>query len=147
MSSTMTVRVAVAVLGGSPSSMAKILIWWAGEVSRSSCLWMETVPSSAMANWKKKHWKFSWNHIFVLTQWDRKFRNVQTKKLVKSNKSISWKNFLNIFHEKYSVLNFFPVQKLIFGHFWNCEKNYFGQKKFPWNWFIWFHEFFWPGLF
>ena len=23
----------------------------------------------------------------------------------------------------------------------------FGQKIFSWNWFIWFHEFFWPGLF
>ena len=49
------------------------------------------------------------------------------------------------FHGNYSVLNFFSVQKLIFGHFWN-HKNFFS-----WNWFIWFHEFFFfffgPGLF
>ena len=43
------------------------------------------------------------------------------KKLVKSNKS-------NLFFRKIAflaVLNFFPVQKLIFGHFWNGKK---------WNW-------------
>jgi len=51
---TMTVRVAVAVFGGSPSSTAKILIWWDGEVSLSSSLWMETVPSSEMANWRRR---------------------------------------------------------------------------------------------
>ena len=29
-----------------------------------------------------------------------------------------------------AVLKFFPVQKLIFGHFWNCKKMEFGQKIF-----------------
>ena len=43
------------------------------------------------------------------------------KKLVKSNKSI-WIGK--------SFKNFFPVQKLIFGHFWNCKKKEFGQKNF-----------------
>ena len=33
------------------------------------------------------------------TQWARKFKKVQAKKLVKSNKSISRKNCFNIFHE------------------------------------------------
>ena len=46
-------------------------------------------------------------------------RKVQTKKIVKSNKSI-WR--------KYSVLNFFPVQKLIFGHFENCKPKFFFVK-------------------
>ena len=46
-----------------------------------------------------------------------------------------------------AVLNFFQVQKWIFGHFWNCKKNEIWPKIFSWNWFIWFHEFFWPGLF
>ena len=32
------------------------------------------------------------------------------------------------------VLNFFPVQKLIFGHFWNCKKWILVQK----NYVIWF---------
>ena len=45
-----------------------------------------------------------------------------------------------------AVLNFLTVQNLIFGHFWNCKKWNL-VKKISWNWFIWFHEFFWPGLF
>ena len=43
----------------------------------------------------------------------RKFKKVQAKKLVKSNKS-------KIFFREIAFLadlNFFPVQKLIFGHF------------------------------
>ena len=45
----------------------------------------------------------------------RKFKKVRAKKFVKSNKS---KNF---FPEIafLAVLNFFPILKLIFGHFWN----------------------------
>ena len=46
-----------------------------------------------------------------------------------------------------AVLNFFPVQNLIFGHFWNGQKWNLVKKFFSWNWIIWFHEFFWPGLF
>ena len=51
--------------------------------------------------------------IRCFAQQARKFKKVQAKKLVKSNKS---KNF---FREIafLAVLNFFPVQKLIFGHF------------------------------
>ena len=45
-----------------------------------------------------------------------------------------------------AVLNFFPIQKLNFGPFWNCKK-WSLVKKISWNWFIWFYEFFWPGLF
>ena len=45
------------------------------------------------------------------TQWARKFKKVQAKKLVKSNKSF----FREIVF--LAVLNFFPVQKLVFGHF------------------------------
>ena len=36
---------------------------------------------------------------------------------------------------------------MIFGHFWNCKKWNFVSKFFSWNWFIWFYEFCWPGLF
>ena len=46
-----------------------------------------------------------------------------------------------------AVLNFFPVEKLIFGHIFKIAKMEFGQKKISWDWFICFHEFFWPGLF
>ena len=46
-----------------------------------------------------------------------------------------------------AVLNFFPVQKLIFSHFWNYKNWNLDKKKFSWNWFIWFHEFFLPGFF
>ena len=48
------------------------------------------------------------------------------KKLVKSNKSISQKKF----HGKYSVLSFFPVQKIDFWPFLKLQKMDFGQKKF-----------------
>ena len=49
----------------------------------------------------------------------------------------------NFFHEIafLAVLNFFPIQKMIFGHFWNCKKWNL-VKKNSWNWFIWFHKFF-----
>ena len=50
---------------------------------------------------------------YRLTQRARKFKNVQAKKLVKSNKSK--KKFREIAF--LAVLNFSPVQKLIFGHF------------------------------
>ena len=48
------------------------------------------------------------------SQWARKFKKVQAKQLVKSNKS---KNVYVKLHFTYAVLNFFPVKKLIFGHF------------------------------
>ena len=47
------------------------------------------------------------------SQWARKFKKVQAKKLVKPNKS-------NLFFREIAfqaILNFFPVQKMIFGHF------------------------------
>ena len=43
-------------------------------------------------------------------QWARKFKQVQAKKLVKSNKSIS-------FSREIAFLAVFSVQKLIFSHF------------------------------
>ena len=48
----------------------------------------------------------------------RKFKKVQAKKLVKSNKS------KNVFREItfLAVLNFFPVQKLNFDYFWSSKK-------------------------
>ena len=35
---------------------------------------------------------------------------------------------------------------LMFRHFWNCKKWNL-VKHFPWNWIIWFHEFFWAWTF
>ena len=49
--------------------------------------------------------------VLIISQWARKFKIVQAKKLVKSNKSF----FREIAF--LAVLNFFPVQKLSFGHF------------------------------
>ena len=70
--------------------------------------------------------------------------------LIKSRQKNSWKQINQIFFSReialLAVLNFFPVQKLSFGHFWNCKKWNLVKKKF-WNWFIWFHDFFCPGLF
>ena len=47
------------------------------------------------------------------TQRATKFKKVQAKKLVKSKKS----NFFFVKLHFWQFLNFFPVQKLIFGHF------------------------------
>ena len=61
------------------------------------------------------------------------------------------------FHEKYEFFSpwncifgsfkLFPSSKIDFWPFLKLQKMEFGQKNFLWNWFIWFHEFFWPGLF
>ena len=63
------------------------------------------------------------------TQRAIRFKKVQAKKLMKSNISIFLREIAFL-----AVSNFFPVQKLIFGHFWNCN--------FSSNWFIWLHDFF-----
>ena len=57
-----------------------------------------------------------------MAQWARKFKKVQAKKLVKSNKSI--------FFREIAFMAVFPVQKLIFGHFLNCKKWNLVKKKF-----------------
>ena len=56
---------------------------------------------------------FSKFHSAYMTQRAKKFKIVLAKKLVKSNES------KNVFREIafLAVLNFFQVQKLIFGHF------------------------------
>ena len=45
-----------------------------------------------------------------------------------------------------AVLNFFSSSEIDFWPFLNLQKMEFDQNKISWNWFIWFHEFFWPGL-
>ena len=56
----------------------------------------------------------------LCTQQARKFKKVQAKK------KNSWNQMNHFLWNCISaVLNFFLVQKLIFGHFWNCKK---------WNW-------------
>ena len=64
----------------------------------------------------------TWYRYTNRAQRTRKFKEVQPKKLV-DMKSIITRIF---FHEIafLEVLNFFPVQKLIFGHFWNCKKHF-----------------------
>ena len=58
----------------------------------------------------------------LCTQRARKFKPVQAKKLVKSNLFSREIAFL-------AVLNFFLVQKLIFGHFLKLQKMKLGQRK------------------
>ena len=82
-------------------------------------------------------------HEILIHSRPENLKKSRSKKLVKSNKSKYF--FCEIAF--LAVLNFFPVQKLIFGHFWNCKKWNLGKQIFSWNWFIWFYEFFWPGLF
>ena len=55
-----------------------------------------------------------------------KFKKVQAKKLVKLNK---FKKFVREI-AFLAVLNFFPVQKLMFAHFWNRKKWNLAQKFF-----------------
>ena len=83
--------------------------------------------------------------------WARKFKKIQTKKLVKSNKSISKKNFREIAF--LAFLNFFPsskidirpflkLQKIDFGQKLLCEIDLFDLKSF----FAWTFLIFWPSF-
>ena len=60
------------------------------------------------------------------------------KKLVKSNKSKKFFREIAFL----AVLNFFPSSKIDFWPFLKLQKMAFGQNKFSWNWFIWFHDLF-----
>ena len=46
-----------------------------------------------------------------------------------------------------AVLNFFPVQKWIFGHFWNCKKWNLAKKNFSMKMIYLIWRVFWPRLF
>ena len=94
---------------------------------------------------KKLHWcrKIQFYHDFKRVgiggwpQWARSFKKVQSKKIVKSNISISWKIFwLNFIfcNFKYGQISFFELGK--------CFKTV--KNAISWNLFrfIWFHEFF-----
>ena len=41
-----------------------------------------------------------------------------------------------------AVFKHFPSSEIVFWPFLKLQKMEFGQKKFSWNWFIWFHKFF-----
>ena len=73
---------------------------------------------------KKKELQFTRLFYSVISQRARKFKKVQAKKLMKSNKS------KKILHEIafLAVLNFFPVQKLFLVIF-EIPKMEFGQKN------------------
>ena len=61
-----------------------------------------------------------------ISQWARKFKKVQAKKLVKSNKS-------KIFFREIAflaVINIFPSSKIDFWPFLKFQKMEFGQKNF-----------------
>ena len=100
---------------------------------------------------KRRHWKQKKNRFLYFWlektlavgncfsyMWARKFKKVRAKKLVKSNKSKTFFREIAFL----AVLNFFPVQELIFGHFWNCEKWNLVEKIIHEIDNIWFHEFF-----
>ena len=67
----------------------------------------------------------TWSKVryFLRAQRAKKFKKVQAKKLVKSNESIFFREIAFL-----AVLNFFPVQKLIFHS--NLE-HVPKEKKFP----------------
>ena len=47
----------------------------------------------------------------------------------------------------YDSFELFPTSKIDFGHFWNCKRWILVKYFLSWNWFIWFREYFWSGLF
>ena len=69
------------------------------------------------------------NHI--ITQRARKFKKVQAKKFVKSNKS---KKILHMWNCFFGSFKLFPSSKIDFCSFLKLQKNE--------NWFSWFHELF-----
>ena len=67
-------------------------------------------------------------------------KKVQTKKIVKSNKTIfSWNCIFGSF-------KLFPSSKMDFWQFLKLQKMNLVKKNFM-KLIYWFHEFFWPGLF
>ena len=70
------------------------------------------------------------------------FHTQRTRKFKKSpgKKKFFWWNFI------FRSFKLFLSSVIDFDHFWNCKKWNLA-KKISWNWFIWLHEFFWPGLF
>ena len=67
----------------------------------------------------------------MVAQRARKFKKVQAKKLVKSNKSNFFRDIAFL-----AVLNFFPSSKIDFWPFLKWQKNRIWSKNFSWNWFI-----------
>ena len=80
------------------------------------------------------------SHLFVMGQKIKK--KSKQKKIVKSNNSIfsPWNCIFGSF-------KLFPTSKIDFWPFLKLQKNAIWSKKNSWNWFIWFHEFIWLGLF
>ena len=78
-------------------------------------------------------------HVFTVGQ---KISKSPGKKLVESNQSkiFTWNCISGSF-------KLFPSSKIDFWPFLKLQKMEFGQNNFSWNWFIWLHEIFWPGLF
>ena len=72
------------------------------------------------------------------TQRAIKFKKVQAKKLVKSDKSK--KLYVKLHFWQFSTFSHFKNWFLAI--FETVQEMDFGQKMFSWNWFIWFHEFF-----
>ena len=66
----------------------------------------------------------------LFSQRARKLKKVQTKN--------SW----NQINREITFWALFPSPKVDFWPFLKLQKIEFGQKKFSWNWFIWFHKFF-----
>ena len=92
-----------------------------------------------------KHTFFCKCHIesgYFWTQRARKWKKVQANQFVKSNES---KNFCREI-AFLAVWNFFLVQKLIFGHFWNCKKWNLVKKNFVKLIYLIARGFFWTFL-
>ena len=64
-------------------------------------------------------------HFLQFQKWPKS--NFWTGKKFKTAKNAIWRNYLTSI---LAVFIFFPVQKLIFGHFWNCKKWNLVKKKF-----------------
>ena len=103
------------------------------------------------------------NISFLHQKKDRSHVDVQTKILTGANPHKQFKFTVNVpqFRRKnsnkskkffswnciFGRFKLFPSSNIDFWPILKLQKMAFGPKCFSWNWFIWFHEFFWPGLF
>ena len=65
----------------------------------------------------------------------------------KSRQKNSWNQIIQFFFVKLHFWHFSQFKNWFLAIFEIAKKKMeFGQKNYSLNWFIWFHEFFWPGL-
>ena len=116
-------------------------------------MWQNSnIVSGSMSSLKfKKKFKYlGWKskHFFqnMLNVWSMHSGPENLKKYRQKN---SWNQISQIFFVKLHFWQFWTLSqfKNLFLAIFEIAKKWNLVKKISWNWIIWFHEFFWPGLF